>query len=128
MNDPIEDVRFTENHEWLRMLDDGRVEVGISDHAQRALGDLVFVDVPSEGKKFARGDVLAVVESVKAASDVYCPVSGELSEANGQLVEHPDLVNKDPYGAGWLARLHPDVELPALMDATAYARFVESAS
>lgn len=101
------DLRYARTHEWLRTLADGTVEVGISDHAQHALGDLVFVEVPEVGRVLAAGDACAVVESVKAASDVYTPVGGEVTAVNTQLSGAPELVNQDPYGAGWILRLKP---------------------
>jgi glycine cleavage system H protein len=101
------DLRFTKTHEWVRQLDNGLLEIGISDHAQHALGDLVFVEVPQEGRELAVGDACAVVESVKAASDVYAPVAGTVVAGNPALAAAPELVNQDCYGAGWLMRLRP---------------------
>jgi glycine cleavage system H protein len=99
------DLKYTKSHEWLRTLADGTVEIGITDHAQHALGDLVFVEVPDVGRKVAAGEACAVVESVKAASDVYAPIAGEVSAANPKLAAEPETLNSDPYGAGWLYRL-----------------------
>ncbi|MDQ1229952.1 glycine cleavage system protein GcvH [Sphingomonas sp. SORGH_AS_0879] len=116
---------FTEDHEWIDV--DGDVgTVGISDYAQGALGDIVFVDVPEEGRELTKGDEAAVVESVKAASDVYAPVSGTVIEGNAQLSDEPALVNSDPEGEGWFFKitLSDASELEALMDETAYAAFV----
>ncbi|WP_454279451.1 glycine cleavage system protein GcvH [Sphingomonas sp. Marseille-Q8236] len=116
---------FTEDHEWIDV--DGDVgTVGISDYAQGALGDIVFVDVPEEGRELSKGDEAAVVESVKAASDVYAPVSGTVIEGNAQLADEPALVNTDPEGEGWFFKITlSDVsELDGLMDETAYAAFV----
>ncbi|MDY0959911.1 MULTISPECIES: glycine cleavage system protein GcvH [unclassified Sphingomonas] len=116
---------FTEDHEWIDV--DGDVgTVGISDYAQGALGDIVFVDVPEEGRELTKGDEAAVVESVKAASDVYAPVSGTVIEGNGQLADEPALVNSDPEGEGWFFKitLSDASELDALMDEAAYAAFV----
>jgi glycine cleavage system H protein len=101
------DLQYTKTHEWVRTLADGIVEVGITDHAQEALGDLVFVEVPEGGRTVAVGDPCAVVESVKAASDVYSPVAGEVTTGNPQLAAEPEVVNSDPYGAGWLMRVRP---------------------
>ena len=101
------DLRYTKSHEWLRKLPDGTVEVGITDHAQQALGDLVFVDVPEAGRQLAAGDACAVVESVKAASDVYSPLAGEVTAGNPKLATEPELINRDPYGEGWILRLKP---------------------
>ncbi|MEK9213019.1 glycine cleavage system protein GcvH [Sphingomonas sp. 2378] len=116
---------FTEDHEWIDV--DGDVgTVGISDYAQGALGDIVFVDVPEEGRELTKGDEAAVVESVKAASDVYAPVSGTVIEGNAQLSDEPALVNSDPEGEGWFFKitLSDASELESLMDETAYAAFV----
>ena len=116
---------FTEDHEWVDV--DGDVgTVGISEYAQGQLGDIVFVDVPEEGKALTKGDEAAVVESVKAASDVYSPVSGEVIEGNATLADTPGLVNEDPEGDGWFYKLtlsDPD-EVAELMDEAAYAAFV----
>ncbi len=101
------DLKYTKSHEWVRTLADGTVEVGISDHAQHALGDLVFVEVPEAGRTVSAGEACAVVESVKAASDVYAPLAGEVTAGNPKLAAEPETVNTDPYGAGWLMRLKP---------------------
>ena len=121
------DLKYARTHEWLRERPDGSVEVGISDHAQHALGDLVFVEVPQVGKSLAQGDACAVVESVKAASDVYSPVAGTVIEVNADLAGAPELVNQDPYGRGWLMRLKPAGAATGLMDAAAYAAVADSA-
>jgi glycine cleavage system H protein len=119
------DLHYARTHEWLRTLANGTVEVGISDHAQHALGDLVYVEVPEVGRVLASGDACAVVESVKAASDVYTPVGGEVTEVNTQLGSAPELVNQDPYGAGWILRLKPSASLSTadLLAAADYAVF-----
>lgn len=101
------DLRYARSHEWVKPLADGTVEIGISDHAQAALGDLVFVEVPGVGRTLASGEACAVVESVKAASDVYCPIAGTVTAANGELASAPELINQDPYGGGWMFRLKP---------------------
>ena len=101
------DRRYTKSHEWLRTLQDGTIEVGITDHAQQSLGDLVFVEVPESGRHLAAGDACAVVESVKAASDVYSPVAGEVTAGNPRLATEPELINRDPYGEGWIMRVKP---------------------
>jgi len=101
------DLRYTQSHEWVRTLPDGTVEVGITDHAQHALGDLVFVEVPEPGREVKAGDACAVVESVKAASDVYSPIGGTITARNEALGTTPELINQEPYGAGWLMRLRP---------------------
>ena len=116
------DLRYTQSHEWLRKLPDGTIEVGITDHAQQALGDLVFVEVPEAGRSLTAGDACAVVESVKAASDVYSPVAGEVMAGNPKLAAEPELINRDPYGEGWIMRIKPSGSGPATetMDAKAY--------
>ena len=123
-----DDLLYTKSHEWVRNLPDGEVEVGITDHAQQALGDLVFVEVPPVGRDLKAGDACAVVESVKAASDVYSPVSGRVTARNEDLTQKPELLNSDPYGAGWLMRLARGSEPAAgLMKAAEYAQFVKEA-
>jgi len=116
------DLRYTKSHEWLRSLPDGSVEIGITDHAQEALGDLVFVEVPEAGRILSAGDACAVVESVKAASDVYIPLGGEVLAGNDLLTTQPELINQDPYGQGWILRLRPtgDAGGANLMDGAAY--------
>lgn len=120
-NVPAE-LRYTKSHEWVRVLPDGSLQIGITDHAQAALGDLVFVEVPEAGRQLSAGDACAVVESVKAASDVYAPVGGEVIAGNELLATQPELINQDPYGQGWILRLQPDVDPDSagLMDAAAY--------
>ena len=126
MSDLPGDLMYTREHEWLRREEDGSVTVGITDHAQSALGDLVYVELPEVDQELDSGGDMAVVESVKAASDVYAPIGGELAVANEALADEPELVNNDPYEAGWLLRLSsPDAsELDDLLDADAYAQFV----
>jgi glycine cleavage system H protein len=102
------DLQYTASHEWIRRLANGQVEVGITDHAQGALGDLVFVEVPEVGRRLKAGEGCAVVESVKAASDVYSPVTGKVTASNTDLATQPELLNQDPYGAGWLMRVEVD--------------------
>jgi len=119
-------LKFTRDHEWVREHDDGTVEVGITDHAQTALGDLVFIELPDTGGNFAAHDACCVVESVKAASDVYCPLVGTIVSTNEALIEKPELVNDDPYGEGWLFRLRPDLpgELENLLNDEEYERLL----
>ena len=118
--------RFTKDHEWIR-VDGGIGTVGITDHAQSQLGDVVFVDVPEAGRKTKQGEAVAVVESVKAASDVFAPVSGEVVEANADLAGQPALVNEDAEGKAWFFKLKiaNPAELDKLMDRAAYEAFVE---
>ena len=123
----MSDLLFAKDHEWIRV--DGDVgTVGISDFAQQQLGDVVFVELPDVGRKFAQNDEAAVVESVKVASEVYTPVSGEIVEINGELDESPELVNSDPTGAAWFfkIRIADAVELGELMDEAAYKAFVDA--
>jgi glycine cleavage system H protein len=101
------DLKYTRTHEWIRSLKDGIVEMGITDHAQHSLGDLVFVEVPEAGRQVGAGEPCAVVESVKAASDVYAPLAGEVIENNAELATTPELINQDAYGKGWMYRLKP---------------------
>jgi glycine cleavage system H protein len=119
-------LRYARSHEWARLEADGTVTVGITEHAQGALGDLVFVETPAIDQTVTAGEACAVVESVKAASDIYAPVSGEVVDANALLGDQPELVNQDPYGAGWLMRIRPEdaSALGALMDADGYAAMV----
>ena len=125
-NVPAE-LRYTKSHEWVRKEDDGSVTIGISDHAQAALGDLVFVEAPEAGESVNAGDAVAVVESVKAASDVYAPIAGEIVAGNDALADTPEAVNEDPYGEGWIFRMKPEdmADVDALMDAEAYAKVAE---
>ena len=113
MSNVPSDLKYTKTHEWLRTLPDGTVEVGITDHAQHALGDLVFVEVPETGRALKAGEPCAVVESVKAASDVYAPVTGEVVAGNPKLASEPETVNTDSYGEGWLMRVKPTAGGPA---------------
>jgi glycine cleavage system H protein len=120
------DLRYAKSHEWVRLAQDGTAEIGISDHAQSALGDLVFVEVPEVGRALSAGESCAVVESVKAASDVYSPVSGTVTAGNTALAAQPELLNSDPYGAGWLFRVQTNSPLDdaALMSAADYAKYL----
>ena len=107
------DLKYTKTHEWLRTLPDGTIEIGITDHAQHALGDLVFVEVPEVGRAVKAGEPCAVVESVKAASDVYSPLTGEVVAGNSALSSAPETINTDSYGGGWLMRVKPVANGPA---------------
>jgi glycine cleavage system H protein len=122
MSEILDNLLYTSDHEWLNLNDDGSVTVGISDHAQAALGELVFVEVPNVGDSFSAGDACAVVESVKAASDIYCPIAGTVVAVNAALADQPELVNSSPYENGWVFRLQPDdaTVLEELLDADAY--------
>jgi glycine cleavage system H protein len=124
-----DNLHYTRTHEWVRELANGQVEIGITDHAQEALGDLVFVEVPQVGRELMAGEACAVVESVKAASDVYCPVSGRVIARNDALSQQPELLNSDPYGAGWLMRVArgPAPAEAAFLKATEYAQYIKEA-
>ena len=126
-NIPVE-LKYSKTHEWARMNDDGSITVGISDSAQDQLGDMVFVEVPEVGQSVEAGEACAVVESVKAASDVYAPLAGEILEVNDGLADSPETVNQDAYGEGWLFRLQPGNagDLHSMMDSEAYAAFLEA--
>jgi glycine cleavage system H protein len=120
MSNSPADLKYTKSHEWVRTLANGNVEVGITYHAQGALGDLVFVEVPQAGKSVQVGDAFAVVESVKAASDVYAPIAGDVVEGNAALGSQPELINSEPYGAGWIARMKPNGAPTGLLSAAEY--------
>ena len=124
----MSETRFTRDHEWVRRDDDGIVTIGITDHAQEALGDVVFVELPEPGREVTAGEAIAVVESVKAASDVYAPLAGRITEANPAIVEDPGLVNREATDGAWFFRLLP--ETPAafdeLLDEAAYKALLES--
>lgn len=122
-------LKFTPDHEWVRLEADGTITVGITAHAQDALGDVVFVELPPAGKTFAQKDAAGVVESVKAAADVYVPVSGEIVGSNDALVADPSLANTDPQGAGWFFKMRPSepAQLEDLLDQAAYDRLLQGA-
>ncbi len=128
MSNIPKDLKYTKSHEWVKPNADGSITVGITHHAQDLMGDMVFVDLPTAGTQVTLGKECGVVESVKAASDVYAPVSGEVVEANAALADSPETVNKDPYGAGWMFRLKPanKAEVDVLLDAKAYEALVAS--
>lgn len=121
------ETRYTKDHEWVR-LEGGTATVGITDHAQNALGDVVFVELPEVGRVVATGEACAVVESVKAASDVYAPLAGKITEVNSGLADNPGLINSEPTGGGWFFRIEvvDAAEFAALLDEAAYQRVVES--
>ena len=125
MNIPME-LRYTESHEWARKEGDGTVSIGITDHAQEQLGDIVFIEAPQVGRRVAAGESVGVVESVKAASDIYAPMAGEVVAANGDLATAPEKVNQDAYGS-WMYRLKPDnaADLEKLLDAAGYEKAAE---
>lgn len=123
MSEVQSDLLYRDSHEWVRNEGDGTVVVGISDHAQAALGDMVFIELPEVGTVYGQGDACAVVESVKAASDAYAPVSGEVTEVNADLEDSPEMVNTDPYGDGWMfkIRMSDPSELDDMLSADDYA-------
>jgi len=123
-------LHFAKTHEWVRVEEDGSVTIGLSDHAQEQLGDLVYVELPDVGRQVSPGEEVAVVESVKAASDIYAPVAGEVTATNDTLSDAPETVNADPYGEGWLFRLEPTnvQEVGELLDAEEYAELAEAES
>ncbi len=121
------DLRYTSDHEWLRQEEDGSVTVGITDHAQSALGDLVYVELPEAGQELEAGGEMAVVESFKAASDVYAPISGSVLDVNADLADDPEKINADPYGDGWIVRLQPSgsIDSTDAMDPHAYQALLD---
>jgi len=121
------DLRFTQSHEWVRKNDDGSVTVGISDHAQEQLGDLVFVETPEKDTDCEAEQGVAVVESVKAASDIYAPFKGKITVSNDALSESPELINSDPYGEGWIFKITPEnpVDIEGLMSGDDYKELIE---
>ena len=121
-------LRYTESHEWVQDNGDGTVTIGITDHAQEALGDVVFVELPEAGRSLDKGDEFGVIESVKAASDLYAPLAGEVVEINESLEDAPETVNESPYGDGWIVKLKlgDKAGLDDLLDADAYTRHAEA--
>jgi glycine cleavage system H protein len=130
MSQVLDELRYNESHEWVREEDDGTVTIGITDHAQAQLGDLVYVELPEVGRVLSANDSLGVVESVKAASDVYSPIGGRIVAVNEALADAPERVNQDPFGEGWLVRLAPEDpgELGALLDSEGYRAVLEAES
>jgi len=121
------DLLYTAEHEWLRREDDGTVSIGVTDHAQSALGDLVYVELPEVGQDVDNGGDMAVVESVKAASDVYSPIDGTVAAVNEVLADDPETINSDPYGDGWIVKVKPggDIDESALMTPDAYQALLD---
>jgi glycine cleavage system H protein len=120
------DLRYTAEHEYVKTQGDGAVQIGITDYAQGELGDVVYVDLPKPGAKFGKMQVFGTIEAVKAVSELYCPLAGTVVEANGALEGDPALVNRDPYGAGWMIKLKPDQpgDVKGLLDAAAYEKHI----
>ena len=120
-----DNLNYTEEHEWLKVQEDGQARVGITDYAQDSLSDVVFVELPEVGDQFTRGDVMAVAESVKAASDIYAPISGKIVSINEKLEESPELVNESPYEFGWMVLIEPKGEVNGLLDAASYRESID---
>ncbi|MEC7135831.1 MAG: glycine cleavage system protein GcvH [Candidatus Thermoplasmatota archaeon] len=120
MSEIPENLSYTEDHEWVGPNEGDGVKVGITDYAQDALSDVVFVELPNVGDTYQRGEVMAVAESVKAASDIYAPIAGKIIAVNDKLEESPELVNESPYGSGWMVVMDPSEDMSALIDAESY--------
>lgn len=123
----IEGTKFTKEHEWITISSEGLAEVGISDFAQEQLGDIVSIELPKVGTKFRRKQAMAIIDSVKASSDVYCPLSGEVVQVNDGLSEHPEWINQSPYESGWIVKLKPshlEQEVNELMETDKYNEFI----
>jgi len=127
MSQSPQELRYVSSHEWVRLEDDGTATIGITDHAQEALGDVVFVELPEVGAQLGAGDEAGVVESVKAASDIYAPIGGEIIAINENLEDSPEVINADPYGDGWFFRMRLDdvADLDELMSAEQYDAICE---
>jgi len=125
MSEVPDNLSYTKDHEWMLIDDDGKVRVGITDYAQDALSDVVFIELPELGSKFSEGDVMAVAESVKAASDIYAPVSGEIVEVNDKLEESPELINESPYDFGWMVVMISDNKLKNTLDSESYRKLID---
>ena len=120
-----DNLNYTVEHEWLKVQEDGQARVGITDYAQDSLSDVVFVELPEVGEQFTRGDVMAVAESVKAASDIYAPISGKIVSINEKLEESPELVNESPYEFGWMVLIEPEGDVNGLLDAVSYRESID---
>ena len=125
MSEIPDNLSYTKEHEWISVQDDGKVKVGITDHAQDALSDVVFVELPDVGSDFSKGDPMAVAESVKAASDIYAPISGKIVSINDKLEESPELINESPYDFGWMVVIEPDANLEDLLDSNSYRELID---
>lgn len=119
------DLKYTKEHEWLKLQGNDSAKIGITDYAQNSLGDIVFVELPELDRKLEKGEAFGVIESVKAASDLYSPVSGVVTAVNGKLNDNPETVNKDPYGEGWMVEIRPENDNGELMDQAAYKEFIQ---
>ena len=125
MSDIPEDLSYTKDHEWIFIEDNGNVKVGITDYAQDSLSDVVFVELPEIGDEFSKDDSMAVAESVKAASDIYAPISGKIVSINEKLEESPELVNESPYDFGWIVIMEPQSKISGLLDAKSYRESID---
>ena len=125
MSEIPDNLSYTKEHEWISVQDDGKVKVGITDHAQDSLSDVVFVELPDVGSDFSKGDSMAVAESVKAASDIYAPISGKIVSINDKLEESPELINESPYDFGWMVVIKPDGNLEDLLDSNSYRELID---
>ena len=125
MSDIPEDLSYTKDHEWILIEDNGNVKVGITDYAQDSLSDVVFVELPEIGDEFSKDDSMAVAESVKAASDIYAPISGKIVSINKKLEESPELVNESPYDFGWMVIMEPQGKINGLLDAKSYRELID---
>ena len=125
MSDIPEDLSYTKDHEWIFIEDNGNVKVGITDYAQDSLSDVVFVELPEIGAAFSKNDSMAVAESVKAASDIYAPISGKIVSINEKLEESPELVNESPYDFGWMVIMEPQGKISGLLDAKSYRESID---
>ena len=125
MSDIPEDLSYTKDHEWIFIEDNGNVKVGITDYAQDSLSDVVFVELPEIGDEFSKDDSMAVAESVKAASDIYAPISGKIVSINKKLEESPELVNESPYDFGWMVIMEPQAKISGLLDAKSYRESID---
>ncbi len=125
MSDIPEDLNYTKDHEWILIEDNGNVKVGITDYAQYSLSDVVFVELPEIGDAFSKNDSMAVAESVKAASDIYAPISGKIVSINKKLEESPELVNESPYDFGWMVIMEPQGKISGLLDAKSYRESID---
>ena len=125
MSEVPEDLSYTKDHEWVLVEDNGNVKIGITDYAQDSLSDVVFVELPDVGDDFSKDDAMAVAESVKAASDIYAPISGKIVAINEKLEESPELVNESPYDFGWMVIMEPQGEITDLLDANSYRETID---
>ncbi len=125
MSEVPDDLSYTKDHEWILVDEDGKVKVGITDYAQDSLSDVVFVDLPEVGDEFSKDDSMAVAESVKAASDIYAPISGKIVVTNEKLEESPELVNESPYDFGWMVIMEPQGKINGLLDAKSYRELID---